>query len=181
MTGKYLPVLDYWFRELRPGQWFEGGDARDEDVRNRFAPLLRQALSGELDHWAAEPRGRLALIIVLDQFARHIHRGSGLAFAGATRAEALALEGLDSGVGEALGFDERQFLCMPLMHAEDSRLQTRSLREFRALRAYADDILDYAERHAQTIERFGRFPYRNAALGRQTTSEEANFLEDRED
>ncbi|HEY2178711.1 MAG TPA: DUF924 family protein [Caulobacteraceae bacterium] len=173
----YEQVLDFWFKELAPRQWFAGGVKLDEAVRARFGGLVEAAREGALDGWAANPRGRLALILVLDQFSRHVHRSGPLAFAGDARAQALAVEGIGEGADETLADEERRFLYMPLMHAEDAELQALSVEKF----ATTGDTsaLSFARRHRATIERFGRFPHRNAAIGRPSTAEEEAFLASR--
>ena len=172
-------VLDFWFRELTPGDWFVAGAALDPVVKARFGMVHEKAGKGELDHWAQEPLGRLALILVLDQFSRHIHRGTAQAFANDARAQALCLEGLDAGEDERLSFAHRHFFYMPLMHAEAPGLQARSVERFTALRDFAEHILAFAKSHQADIAAFGRFPYRNAALGRTNTAAEETLLKER--
>jgi len=144
---------------------------------------VERALSGEYDGWAETPRGRVALVILLDQLTRNLFRGTPRAFAGDLRAERVAKEAVDAGEDGALRPFERVFLRMPLMHAEDRELQRAGVAAFGALvREHPDhgesmrDFLSYAERHCATVERFGRFPHRNAVLARETTAEEAAFL-----
>lgn len=178
MENEYRPVIDFWFRELTPRQWFfEGGPALDELVRERFGPLVERARRGALDHWAASARGRLALILVLDQFPRHIFRGSKEAYASDPAAQALALDGIRAGMDEALALSERQFFYLPLMHSEDRDVQAKSVERYTALRDAAQAILGFALDHRDTVARFGRFPHRNGALGRESTPEERAFLE----
>jgi uncharacterized protein (DUF924 family) len=177
MEDRYLRVLDFWFRELAPLQWFAGGAELDGVVRERFAALLEQARRGELDAWANTPRGRLALILVLDQFSRHVFRGRPEAFASDPKAQTLTREGLDAGMDQSLTSAERHFFYMPLMHAEDAELQALSVAKYSALRDEAARILDFAEQHRSIVVRFGRFPHRNAVLERAATAEEQRFLE----
>lgn len=179
MDEMQTAVLDFWFRELGPHDWFRGGAALDDVVRERFGALHARAEAGALDDWAATPRGRLALIVVLDQFSRHIHRGTARAFACDARAQALAVEGIAAGVDANLTFDERHFFAMPLMHAEDPALQAQSVAYFAALADHAANVLRFAQGHRDEIARFGRFAGRNAALGRETTDAERGFLESR--
>lgn len=169
-------VLDFWFRELTPRQWFGGGTELDEIVSQRFAPLLNQSIHGECDDWAATPRGRLALIILLDQFSRHVFRNTAESFAQDGKAQQLSVEGIRSGMDGNLTSVERHFFYMPLMHSEDAKLQALSIEKFTALRNEAEAILGFAKGHASIVERFGRFPHRNHALQRVSTPQEAEFL-----
>jgi uncharacterized protein (DUF924 family) len=177
MESEYRPVIDFWFRELTPRQWFMAEGAKLDDlVRARFGALVEAARRGALDHWAATPRGRLALIIVLDQFPRHVHRGTPAAYASDAKAQALACEGIEAGVDEELTLSERHFFYLPLMHAEDVALQERSIERYTALRDAAEQVLGFAREHRDVVARFGRFPYRNAVLGRESTPEETAYL-----
>lgn len=169
-------VLNFWFRELAPRRWFGGGPELDDVIRTRFGALVEKAMQGTLDDWAASPRGCLALIILLDQFTRNIFRGQPEAFAGHVQAEALSQRAIREGMDKALTFAERQFLYMPLMHAEDPALQALSLEKFIELKKEADGILKFAQAHADIVDRFGRFPGRNKALGRTSTPEEEALL-----
>lgn len=173
-------VLDFWFRELTPGDWFGGGAQLDEKVCARFGAVHAQALEGACDGWAETPLGRLALVIVLDQFSRHIHRDTAQAFAADRRAQELVLEGLEAGVDALLGFAHRHFFYMPLMHAEDTVLQARSVACFEDLNRFAGELLAFARSHEADIAAYGRFPYRNAALQRRSTNEEEDFLKTRQ-
>ncbi len=189
-------VLAYWFGEIRETPeyfesrlrcWFIEAAARDGEIRERFAPTVEAALGGELDHWADTRRGRLALIVLLDQMTRQVFRGTARAFAGDTRARELCLAALDAGDDRELGFAESVMLLMPLVHAEDLALQDRSIREHvarierggpRALAPYREMGLEQAQKHRDWLVRFGRFPNRNKALGRESTAEELAFLEE---
>ncbi len=177
MDHQQAEVLDFWFRELGPQDWFGAGEKLDPIVRSRFGHLHVQAASGALDGWAQTPLGRLALIIVLDQFSRHIHRGTAYAFAADAKAQQLTLDGLATREDENLAFGQRHFFYMPLMHAESHELQQISLDRFAALKDFADDLLKFAQDHSDEVRRFGRFPLRNAALGRPSSVDEAMFLE----
>ena len=191
-------VLDYWFGAdpLAPGQlaqrmrlWFGGDEPpeirelRDETLAERFGPLARAAAAGELDGWAGSPRRLLALVLLLDQFPRNIHRGTAEAFAQDSRALELALTGLQTGADATLSATERIFLYMPLQHAEASAAQEESVAALRRLAAEApathkglfQSCLKYALEHQQIIARFGRFPHRNAVLGRTSSPEELAF------
>lgn len=172
----WVEVLDFWFRELTPAQWFEGGDDIDRTIRERFAKRVDQALDGTLDHWAATPRGRLALIILIDQFIRNVFRGEARAYSGDEKAQKLVLAGLDLEADKALTLSERQFFYMPLMHAEDLALQDRSVALFAALEAEVAGIHAFARGHRNVVARHGRFPTRNSALGRADTEAEEAYL-----
>ncbi|KAA9130892.1 DUF924 domain-containing protein [Marinihelvus fidelis] len=169
-------VLDFWFRELRPSQWYGGGEALDAEIAARFGALVEQAHAGELDDWAETALGRLALVIVLDQFSRNIFRGSPRTWAMDEVCQRLVVDGIDAGMDETLALSQRQFFYMPLMHAEDPALQALSVEMFTALRDQAESTLEYALEHAGCIHEFGRFPYRNDVLGRETTPAEADYL-----
>jgi len=169
-------VLDFWFRELSARQWFRGGAELDETITRRFAPLLAKAIRNECDDWATTPRGRLALIILLDQFSRHVFRDAAGSFAQDGKAQQLCLEGIQSAMDAALTSTERHFFYMPLMHAEDMKLQALSIEKFAALRNEAEAILGFAKSHAAIVERFGRFPHRNESLQRVSTPQEEEFL-----
>ena len=178
MTPSMTPedVLAWWFAPETKAEWFAGGEAFDAAVRGRLGPLFARAARGELDGWAVEPCGLLALVILLDQVPRNIFRGTPRAFEGDARALALARLAVDRGLDRGFSVDERLFLYLPFEHAEDLADQERSVALFRALGDA--DYLDYAIRHLAVIERFGRFPHRNAILGRASTAAELAFLEE---
>lgn len=168
-------VLAFWFAPGREAQWFKRDGAFDAEVRDRLGPLSEQALDGALDHWAGTARGALALVILLDQVPRNLFRGRARAFAGDARALALAKQAIERGFDRDLAASQRLFLYMPLEHCESMEEQELCV----ALTAALDgnpDWLDYAVRHRDIIARFGRFPHRNAVLGRRSTPEEEAFL-----
>jgi uncharacterized protein (DUF924 family) len=187
-------VLDFWLGAcgadgaLDPAKrkmWFGDGRRHDAAIRQRFGALHERAARGELEpDWTQDARGRLALIVVLDQFSRHIHRDSGAAFAQDAAAQRLATDGIAAALDRGLIPAARSFFYLPLEHAEDITLQRLSVETFRRLcRAVApawrkdyESFLDYAQRHHDIIARFGRFPHRNIALGRESTPEEIDFL-----
>jgi uncharacterized protein (DUF924 family) len=191
-------VLEFWFgaAALDPAaavfspadmrRWFAGGEEIDKTIRERFGALVDRALAGELDDWAMDIRSRVALILLLDQFPRNIYRDTPQAYAGDERAQRLVHEALDGSLDSALRPEERLFLVMPLMHAEDLRAQDRlavemeRLREgaLPALRPLFDAGVEQSKKYRDIIARFGRFPHRNAALGRESTPEEVEFLRD---
>ncbi|WP_234413992.1 DUF924 family protein [Ideonella sp. A 288] len=179
-------VLDFWFgpaddpghARSRPA-WFKKDAAFDAQIRERFGPLIEQALGGALADWAASPRSAVAQVLVLDQFTRNAFRDSARAFAGDALALATAQTLVASGQDRPLTGVQRQFVYLPFEHAEDLPMQREALRLFGALGADAPDLaglLDWAQRHHDIVARFGRFPHRNAALGRASTAEEAAFL-----
>lgn len=193
MTSDPETVLSFWFglpgsaAEITGRQrrlWFGKAPENDRLVAERFAPTLQAAAAGRLGHWAVTPRGRLALVLVLDQFPHHIHRDQPQAFASDPQALALSLAALATGEDQRLAPIERVFLYLPLEHAESLDLQEQSVSLYEKLahaaaadeRALFDDFLDYARRHRDVVARFGRFPHRNAILGRASTPDELEFL-----
>lgn len=177
-------ILQFWFGEpgsvdyLRPRSlWFTRSDATDRAIAERFGPAVEAALIGQHDDWAATPRGALALVILLDQFTRNIFRGTPRAFAGDARALALATRLVDTARDLALAPVERWFVYMPLEHSERLLDQYESVRLFERLAADGLDApLEWARRHFDVIRQFGRFPHRNAILGRESTPAEIEFL-----
>lgn len=186
-------VLDYWFgafgtaREIAERQsklWFGKSPEKDHEVSERFTPTFKAAISGLLDNWATSPRGRLALIIVLDQFPHHIHRDTPEAFAQDAKALALSLAALATGGDQSLTLIERVFLYLPLEHAESIAMQDLSVAQYQQLVTEANEaervlfanFLDYAHKHREVVLRFGRFPHRNDMLGRPSSAEEIAFL-----
>jgi len=166
-------------------RWWKKDDAFDAELRQRFGALHAQAVAGELDTWAASPRGRVALVILLDQLSRNLYRGDARAFAQDARAAALTIAALDAREHEALVPLHAYFLFMPLMHAEDLALQERCVTCFEqgatrvtdsGLSALFTSGADFARRHRDIVARFGRFPHRNAVLGRASSAEELEFL-----
>ena len=189
-------VREYWFGaqpltaetlDRRMGFWFgPEGERHDAEMRARFGALLERAAAGELGAWADGPRRRLSLILLLDQFPRNMFRGTARAFHYDAQALTLALTGMQSGADGALDFAERLFFYMPLEHAENRDVQDESVAAFRRLLAEVPpglhetfaSTLSFAERHRSIIERFGRFPHRNALLGRPGTPEEEQWLKE---
>lgn len=186
-------VLEFWFGELDASgrakpevakRWFQGGPAFDRAVRDQFLSVHAAVAAGGHEDWLTTPRGRLALVIVLDQFSRNMFRGTPASFARDGRALELSFDGIARGDDKKLRTDERTFLYMPLMHSEKLAVQERCVDLFATFGdSLAEDArdavtrnLDYAVRHRDIIRRFGRFPHRNAILGRASTPEEAEFL-----
>ena len=167
-------VLKFWFEEVAPKQWWTVDPAFDALIARRFGELLGQAAQGELFDWRGTAKGRLAEIIVLDQFSRNIHRNTPLAFAQDAMALALAQEAVASGADQSLVPPERSFLLMPFMHSESRKIHVQAERLFRTNGAEDNDSFEL--RHKAIIDRFGRYPHRNDILGRASTPEEIEFL-----
>ena len=168
-------VLDFWFRECTPKQWFASDPDFDATLGARFGDTVGRALRGELSAWRTTPHGRLAEVLVLDQFARNLGRGSAAAFAGDGMALVLAQEAVAGGALAALSPEERTFLLMPYMHSESPAVHVDAERLFREHAPAANH--DYELRHKAIVDRFGRYPHRNAVLGRRSTPDELEFLQ----
>jgi uncharacterized protein (DUF924 family) len=186
-------VLDFWFSateldapqiDSRMERWFSTDPAIDATIGEEFGPLVDQALAGGLEGWTATPEGRLALILLLDQFCRNIHRGTPKAFAGDRAALKLCVEGSMGSEYRSLSAIQRVFFFMPLQHAESVDVQDKSVRIYTALAEGVSDTLKetfltfahFAELHRDIVARFGRFPHRNRHLGRKNTPEEDDYL-----
>ena len=179
-------VLDFWFG--RPGdahhlqtreQWFRKDLAFDAQIAQRFGALIDAALRGELAPWAQQPQSALAQLIVLDQFTRNTRRGTAGMFAGDARALAAARELCASGADRRMAGVQRQFVYLPFEHSEDRADQLECLRLFAQLgrdEPALAGLLEWAQKHHDIVARFGRFPHRNATLGRASTAEEIEFL-----
>ena len=192
MAAPWQPLLDWWFGPSREaagvaahkhGLWFAKQAEQDAEARERFGVFVAEALDGGLSDWCREPDGWLGLLLLLDQLPRMIHRHSPRAFAGDARARALVLAGLSEGREACLPAIHQVFVYLVLEHAEDLALQDEAVRRFAVLHARAGgerelfaSFLAYAERHRAVIARFGRFPHRNAILGRASTAAELAFL-----
>jgi uncharacterized protein (DUF924 family) len=167
-------VLDFWFREIKPVQWWSADPAFDALIRTRFGALHAEAAAGELWAWRGQgAHGRLAEILVLDQFSRNLGRGTLLAFAQDGMALVLAQEAVAGGALAQLNDAERPFLLMPFMHSESRAVHEEALGLFAA---HAPGNLDFERRHKAIVDRFGRYPHRNAVLGRASSDEEIEFL-----
>lgn len=194
MNSEIESVLSFWLEpkpqtepetDARYRYWFYGGEPVDREIRARFAALVERARGGALDAWADEPRGRLALIILIDQFSRNLHRGTPAAFSLDPKALALAADGFDRGMFDQ-GFDEldRLFAHMPFRHAEDLAAQSRCVllaqRDMMSARpAWRPTLLEsteFARKHLDVIARFGRFPHRNATMSRESTADELEYI-----
>ncbi len=192
MTPDWQTLLDFWFGELTDGQankeqrerWFTVSPQFDEDCR-RFASWLGASRAGELDHWLTAPESCLAFIVLTDQLPRNIHRGTALAFAWDDLARNAAYDGIKQRLDLALGADQRAFFYMPFEHSESLLDQHMAVGLFTALRdastkaqrSNAGNNLRFAQQHRDIILRFGRFPHRNAALGRESSAKEKDYLQ----
>ena len=186
-------ILHYWFgtsaddakaiRE-KSALWWKKDPKVDEEMRQRFEITLEAESQGELESWGKIPRGQLARILLLDQFPRNMYRGTARAFAYDERARQRAREALDRGMDRKLRPVERVFIYMPFEHSEEARDQAASVRLFAALveevpanlKQAFQNFLDFARKHKEVVDRFGRFPHRNAVLGRDSTPQELEFL-----
>lgn len=167
-------ILTYWFEEIEPASWWRKDPVFDELTRKRFGLLHARAAAGECWPWRSEPEGRLAEVIVLDQFSRNLYRDSPLAFACDGMALVLAQEAVAIGADHALPVRQRAFLYMPYMHSESAEIHRVAVDLFSA--SGLEDSLAFEYRHKAIIDRFGRYPHRNLLLGRQSTEEELVFL-----
>jgi uncharacterized protein (DUF924 family) len=166
-------ILRYWFEELQPAAWFRRDDGVDATIRERFGTLYEQ-LAQIRPEQLATPLECIAAVIVLDQFPRNMFRGSPRAFATDALALSIAQQAIAAGLDRQLTQQQRLFLYMPFQHSEDRAVHVRSIELFTQL-GLADN-LDYAHRHKNIIDRFGRFPHRNAVLGRESTTAELQFV-----
>ena len=170
----YQHVIDFWFNEIDPGQWWRQSDEFDSQVRERFGQLHTMASRCELYGWRSVPLGRLAEIIVLDQFSRNMFRGAAQAFSTDSLALALAQAAVAAHVADELDPAKRAFLFMPFMHSEAPVIHEVAVRLFSE--DGMDSNLQFELRHKAIIDRFGRYPHRNAVLGRASSAEEIEFL-----
>lgn len=177
MTEQHSPrdVLDFWF-DAGPERWFRKDTEFDAAIKRRFSALVEAARTGKCDRWRDSPEGAAALVIVLDQFPRNIHRGTPRAFACDGKALETAKEAIGRGFDMELPEAVRMWLYMPYMHSENLHDQEQCVELCK--RSGLDATTPYAVEHADIIRRFGRFPHRNAILGRRTTEAEQRFLDD---
>lgn len=169
-------VLHFWFKELTPAQWFAVDRGFDHQLAERFAAVHRAAAAGELYTWRRAPSGRLAEVIVLDQFSRNIHRGTANAFACDGMALVLAQEAIAVAADRELPPPQQAFLYMPFMHSESRLVHEQAMRLFAA--PGLESNLAFEMKHKAIVDRFGRYPHRNAALGRASTAAELAFLQE---
>ena len=174
--GRTSEILRFWLDEVGGTGWYRQDDALDAAIRARFLDLWEAARRGGLGHWRGTARGSLAYLVLTDQFPRNMFRGEARAFATDPAARMAAQAAIARGLDRMIAPPARQFFYLPLMHAESLPLQERCVR-LMALRLPDGDNLPDARAHREVIRRFGRFPYRNAALGRRDTSDERRFLE----
>ena len=167
-------VIDFWFTELTPKHHFAKDPALDKAIRTRFGATLAAAARCELFAWSTTPEGRVAEVLVLDQFSRNVYRDTPGAFAQDPMALALAQELVASGQDRSLPFAQRSFAYMPYMHSESALVHAQAVVLFD--QSGLEDTLRFEQRHHAIIERFGRYPHRNAILGRESTPEELAFL-----
>jgi len=194
MTDIVKMVLDFWFADAldspealsrRAKLWFTATEAFDREIRHTFGSLPERACRGEFDAWTEEPRSALALVLILDQFPRNLFRGTARAFEFDPKTCEVALSSLQAGFDRELPPLEAVFLYLPLEHSEDLSLQDRAVELFEQLvgrtplpfRPRFEEFASYARRHREVIRRFGRFPHRNATLGRPSTPDELSYLE----
>jgi uncharacterized protein (DUF924 family) len=193
MNNRFETILEFWFGAFADAysadpaklpMWFKHGSRYDGEIFTRFGADYMAACDGELDHWADSPRGRLALIIMLDQFSRHIHRGTAECFAQDLTSQELCLDGIARSDDQNLHPVERSFFYLPLEHAENIDRQTLCVQAYEGLvadvppehRDVFEMNLEYARNHHYVIERFGRFPELNEILGRESSTEELEFI-----
>lgn len=169
-------VLKFWFDETVPAQWFQKNDSFDAEVRDRFMVTYEMAMKDLCAEWTRDADGVLALCLVLDQFPRNMFRGTPKAFATDSKALLIAKQALHRGFDKILSPIKRRFIYLPFEHSEDLRNQKKSVELFLSMRE-ADPLgYEYALKHYEVIEKFGRFPHRNAILGRESTEEELQYL-----
>jgi uncharacterized protein (DUF924 family) len=193
MRSWFIPILQFWFGDVdelgrsdvqHSRRWFMKDEAFDREIADRFGQTYADVRGGLREAWLDDPRGRVAYVIVLDQFARNMFRGTARMFEGDRQALAAAVEGVARHDDAALTVNERSFLYMPYMHSEEIDMQDRSVALFKDLLADAPSELrgsllaavQYAEKHREVVARFGRFPHRNTALGRESTPAERAFI-----
>lgn len=168
-------VLDFWF-SAGPKKWFTKDDAFDGHIREQFLSLHQEAASGNVDNWSSTAEGTLALIIVLDQFSRNLHRNSPLAFASDAKALVLSQTAIDKRQDVEFPQDVRSWIYMPFMHAEELKMQEKCIELFSTIDSPGN--MKAAITHCDIIRQFGRFPHRNEVLGRTSSAEELKFLGD---
>ncbi|WP_321372187.1 DUF924 family protein [uncultured Desulfuromusa sp.] len=170
----YNEIIDFWFTELEPKQWWQKNEECDLMIQTRFGKLHNQAKAGELFRWRETSLGSLAEVIILDQFSRNIYREKPESFACDSMALALAQFAISKGLDNDLPDVQRTFLYMPFMHSESQLIHIEAVRLFQSVNIQSS--LEFEYKHKAIIDRFGRYPHRNQILGRQSTEEEIEFL-----
>jgi len=172
---EYTEIARFWFDEIDTSLWFKKNEAFDQQLRERFSTVHRAAVQGELYSWRRQPEGRLAEIIVLDQFSRNMFRDSAQAFACDNVALVLSQVAIDAGDDQRVDSSHRAFMYMPFMHSESPLIHEQAVTLFS--QPGMERNLEFELKHKAIIDRFGRYPHRNAVLGRDSTDEELEFLE----
>ena len=172
-----VEVLEFWLGEIGPEGWYSGGDEIDALCRERFSDLWQAAHDGGLEHWVEGTVGTLAYLILTDQIPRNIHRGSALAFATDPLARAAARKAVENGWDMNAPEPERQFFYMPFEHSEDPADQTQAVKLLTERLSSDPTMALHARAHQEIIRKYGRFPTRNAALGRESSAEEQAYLD----
>ena len=170
----YQDVISFWFEEIESKNWWMKNKEFDQVIRKRFMPVHSKAIRCELFEWRDEPLGRLAEIILLDQFTRNIFRDSPISFAFDALALALSQEAIHAKADVSLSQNQKIFLYMPFMHSESSEIHSKAIELFSV--EGLENNLEFERKHKEIIDRFGRYPHRNAILGRRSTEEEEEFL-----
>lgn len=198
MSERVDAILHYWFGRVeetvlpssnRNRIWFSGSAEVDNEIREKFGADLDKAILGEYEHWDERPRSSLALILLLDQFSRNIHRGTPMAFTQDQKALDVCVRGIERQFDHEISLIERAFYYMPFMHSENRDMQTTSVRAFKMLvdlsfpesRPTFESFHEFAVKHYELIEKFGRYPHRNHILGRESTEEEREYLQQFQD
>ncbi len=171
---EFRDVLAFWFEELKPQEWFQKSDELDKAISDKFGALHKSATLGELEEWRTTPRGRLAEILVLDQFSRNIYRDKPESFASDPMALVLSQEAIRQKSHQELSAPKRAFLYMPYMHSESKKIHREAMELFSE--PGLEFNKDFEVKHKEIIDRFGRYPHRNTILGRTSTPEEVEFL-----
>ena len=172
----YSEIINFWFNELTPKQWFIKDAHVDKIITERFSSVHAMAKNNELSSWRKEPLGRLAEIIILDQFSRNIFRNDSRSFSQDPQALALAQEAIELGIDQSLTISQKPFLYMPFMHSESLAMHERAMELFSV--KDLEHNLEYEKKHFSIIKNFGRYPHRNEILGRISTKEEMEFLKE---
>jgi len=187
VSDQWTNVLDYWFSPGAEKKWFHGGPQVDEEMRQKFGSVVEKAVQGEMKEWELEPKPSLALVLLTDQFTRSIYRNTAKAFAGDTRARIISRKFLEGKTHNHLdlAYNERVFIYLPFEHSEDKEdqelsvsLMSKLVEDFKGT-DHAENsqaVLEFATRHKEVIDKFGRYPQRNKPLGRENTPEEEEFL-----